>query len=73
MPAKLDDLDDTQRSADRRLRAAAVSFEPVDPGDATAQWTMGCYDAELEERFDGGFDAAEALGADAQSFRAPPG
>jgi DNA-binding MarR family transcriptional regulator/GNAT superfamily N-acetyltransferase len=68
-------LAEALHAADRLLRAATVAFEITDPRSTDAQWAMGEYFAELDDRFPTGFDADaardEAVEADALS--APDG
>jgi DNA-binding MarR family transcriptional regulator len=69
-------LDDDQRA--RLLRAQAevrhllavsmVSIEPEDPASADARWCLGHYYAELDERFEDGFDAPGTPAADILVF-----
>lgn len=66
----VDALSDRQRvrlaecldQADRLVRAATISLDPVDPGSADARTAVAAYLRELDDRFEGGFDAAEAAG-----------
>jgi DNA-binding MarR family transcriptional regulator/ribosomal protein S18 acetylase RimI-like enzyme len=66
----VDGLSDRQRTrlaecldeADRLVRASTVSLEPVDPGSKDAVAAVASYLGELDERFEEGFDAAEAAG-----------
>lgn len=60
-------------TADRLLRAAAVTFETVDPASDEAVGAMTAYFGELDERFVGGFDPGDTLTADAASMRPPAG
>ncbi len=60
-------LADALQTADRLLRAATVEFEIADPRSADAQWAMGSYFAELDERFTTGFDVDEARDEDAEA------
>lgn len=50
-----------------------VRFEVVDPLHPDAQHCLGEYFAELDRRFDGGFDHALSLAPDAGLFRPPDG
>lgn len=74
-------LTDSQRTrlaqalttADRLLQCAAVEMVVVDPASAEAQWAMGEYFAELDERFRAGFDPGQGgAGADIETM-GPPG
>lgn len=59
--------------AGRLLAAATATFDAVDAREPTAQIAMSAYFAELDERFDGGFDAGDALTAEAHHFDPPSG
>ncbi|MDX6278927.1 MAG: hypothetical protein QOJ72_3055 [Nocardioidaceae bacterium] len=60
--------------ADRLVRAATVSLDLVDPGSAAARTAVTAYFRELDETFEGGFDAAagngdeQTLGGDTGRF-----
>jgi DNA-binding MarR family transcriptional regulator/GNAT superfamily N-acetyltransferase len=60
--------------ADRLVRAATVSLDLVDPGSAAARTAVAAYFRELDETFEGGFDAAagngdeQTLGGDTGRF-----
>lgn len=77
----LDELNDRQRAelsgalatAERLLLAATVTFTAVDPHSAEAQWAMGQYFTELDQRFPTGFDPGDALGDDASAMQPPFG
>lgn len=43
---------------ERLMRASAVAIAPADPAGADARACMAAYFRELDERFEGGFDAA---------------
>ncbi len=68
-PRAVDRLVDLLSEADRLLRAAELRFDVVDPSGREAAASMAAYFAELEHRFEGGFDVAEALAADVPRFR----
>jgi DNA-binding MarR family transcriptional regulator len=53
--------------ADRLVRAATVSLDLVDPGVESARTAVAAYFRELDETFEGGFDAAAGVG-DEQSL-----
>lgn len=59
--------------AERRLRAASLRFDIVDPQSDAAIASMQAYFDELDRRFTGGFDPGDTLDADAPKFRAPDG
>ena len=77
----LEPLSDAQRDrlvaamvdVERLLTAAMVTIEQVDPADPRAQHCLGEYFAELDRRFDGGFDPAQTLSTDLDGMRAPRG
>lgn len=77
----LEPLSEAQRA---RLVAAMAEVEKLldasftriaveDPDSADATWCIGQYFAELEERFDGGFDAGRSIPADAADLKPPRG
>lgn len=55
------------------LRASMVRFAVVDPGASDAQGCLQQYFAELDARFDAGFDEARSIPADAAQLRPPSG
>ena len=77
----LEPLSDSQRSQlveamaddEQLLRASAITIEIEDPTSATALWCLQQYFAELDERFDDGFEIGDALPADAADLVAPTG
>ena len=66
-------LGDALATAERLLRAATATFDPVDPESAEAIWALEQYFAELDRRFTTGFDPGNALRDDAPAFRPPGG
>ena len=50
-----------------------VTIEVVDPADDDAQRCLRAYEAELNERFDGGFEVDSALPLPADELRPPSG
>lgn len=58
---------------ERLLQASMVRFEVEDPKAATSRWCLSQYFAELNERFDAGFDPAKSLYADTRVFARPSG
>jgi DNA-binding MarR family transcriptional regulator/GNAT superfamily N-acetyltransferase len=58
---------------ERLLQASMATFEVEDPRTATARWCLSQYFAELNERFDTGFDPARSLYADTRVFSRPSG
>jgi DNA-binding MarR family transcriptional regulator/GNAT superfamily N-acetyltransferase len=77
----LDPLSESQRSrlvtamreVEQLLTAGLVRIEPVDPTDNRAQHCLREYFAELDRRFETGFDPEEALPADPDEMRPPAG
>jgi DNA-binding MarR family transcriptional regulator/GNAT superfamily N-acetyltransferase len=77
----LDPLSDAQRErlvssmaeVERLLSASFVRVEPVEPARPDAQQCLDRYFAELDARFDGGFDPAASLPASLDDMRAPGG
>lgn len=66
-------LDEALGLADLLVRAATVTVEPVAADSAEARAAMGHYFAELDARFDGGFDPGAAWAADAELLAPPSG
>jgi DNA-binding MarR family transcriptional regulator/N-acetylglutamate synthase-like GNAT family acetyltransferase len=58
---------------ERLVQASMATFEVEDPRTATARWCLSQYFAELNERFDAGFDPARSLYADTRVFARPSG
>ena len=58
---------------ERLLAAALVEIETVDPGQAAAQHCLREYAAELDRRFDTGFDPARSASPSVDEFRPPGG
>jgi DNA-binding MarR family transcriptional regulator/GNAT superfamily N-acetyltransferase len=56
---------------ERLLTMALLDFVPVDPGGDDAQHCLHAYFAEIDRRFDAGFDPARSVALDA--FRPPHG
>jgi DNA-binding MarR family transcriptional regulator/GNAT superfamily N-acetyltransferase len=77
----LDPLTDAQRErlvaamgeVERLLTAALVEIDSVDPAHRDAQHCLREYFAELDHRFDTGFDPADSLPADLNEMRRPAG
>src|SRR5262245_3516917 len=53
--------------------ASMVQFALEDPTTADATWCLGQYFAELDARFEAGFDPAESISADAHELTPPSG
>jgi DNA-binding MarR family transcriptional regulator/GNAT superfamily N-acetyltransferase len=58
---------------ERLLSAAMVEVAPIDPADPRARYCLKACFAELERRFDGGFDPARSISADDEELRPPAG
>jgi DNA-binding MarR family transcriptional regulator/N-acetylglutamate synthase-like GNAT family acetyltransferase len=77
----LDPLTDAQRErlvaamgeVERLLTASLVEIEAIDPARRDAQHCLREYYAELDQRFDTGFDPADSLPADLDEMRPPAG
>jgi DNA-binding MarR family transcriptional regulator/N-acetylglutamate synthase-like GNAT family acetyltransferase len=77
----LEPLDDAQRrrlvtamaEVEQLLTAALVQIDAVDPADPDAQRCLNEYFAELDVRFDAGFDPARSISADLDEMRPPAG
>jgi GNAT superfamily N-acetyltransferase len=67
------DLVDALTTIDRLTRASTVTFDEVAASHPEAIEAMTRYFAELDDRFDGGFDPGDTLVADAGSMSGPPG
>jgi DNA-binding MarR family transcriptional regulator/GNAT superfamily N-acetyltransferase len=74
-------LDERQRTrlvrameeVERLLLASSITIEPEDPSTDDARWCIEQYFAELEQRFEGGFDPARSIPADAAELTPPSG
>jgi GNAT superfamily N-acetyltransferase len=77
----LEPLTDGQRArlvaamgeVERLLTASLVEVDAVDPADPRAQHCLRAYFAELDRRFDTGYDPAQALPLDLDEMRPPAG
>jgi DNA-binding MarR family transcriptional regulator/GNAT superfamily N-acetyltransferase len=58
---------------ERLLTAAMVDVRPTDPADPDARYCMREYFAELDRRFEVGFDPAASISADDDELRTPRG
>jgi DNA-binding MarR family transcriptional regulator/GNAT superfamily N-acetyltransferase len=58
---------------ERLLQASMVSFAIEDPAGVDAKWCFSQYFAELEARFETGFDPALSISADACELTSPAG
>jgi DNA-binding MarR family transcriptional regulator/N-acetylglutamate synthase-like GNAT family acetyltransferase len=68
-----DELVAAMTRVDRLLTAALVRIDVVDPAGPDARASLGAYFAELDERFDAGFDPVRSLTADVDELRPPHG
>jgi len=77
----LEPLSDNQRSSliaamaqvEQLLQASMVRFAIEDPTTVDARWCLAQYFAELNARFEGGFDPGRSLLPDASDLRPPVG
>ena len=60
-------------TVEQMLRASMTRFDVEDPRTATSRWCLSQYFAELNERFDVGFDPAKSLYSDTRVFSPPSG
>lgn len=58
---------------ERLLRASLVQFAVEDPGSSDARWCIAQYFAELNSRFDAGFDPKRGITADPEELVPPRG
>ena len=66
-------LVDAMSKVDRLLQAAMVHFAIEDPASADARWCVAQYFAELDTRFDAGFDPARSILPDLGELKPPVG
>ena len=59
--------------AHRLLRVAGIKIGRVDPATPAARWCVAHYFAELDRRFEAGFDPAASLPADDRDLVPPRG
>jgi DNA-binding MarR family transcriptional regulator len=71
-PSQRRRLTDALDTAERLIRAATVSIEPVPAESADAIGAVRRYFTELDERFPGGFDPGDAAATDVDGM-SPPG
>jgi DNA-binding MarR family transcriptional regulator/predicted GNAT family N-acyltransferase len=57
----------------RLLQLAGLQIERVDPASAGARWCIGQYFAELDQRFESGFDPSTTLSVDDRDLVPPRG
>lgn len=66
-------LVEAMATVERLLTASLVVFAVEDPGSAVARRCFEAYFAELDERFEVGFDPARSISADAAELTPPAG
>ncbi len=72
-PSQRRRLADALDTAERLIRAATTSFEPVPVDSLEAVAAVQRYFAELDERFSDGFDPGDAASSDAAGMSPPRG
>lgn len=72
-PGRRQALAEALATAERLVRVATVTVEHLEPTDPDATAALSAYFAELDRRFEAGFDPGEALTADAPAYRPPDG
>jgi DNA-binding MarR family transcriptional regulator/GNAT superfamily N-acetyltransferase len=66
-------LAEAMAEVERLLLASMVEISAAVPGSADARWCIEQYFAELNERFDGGFDPGRSISAQAHELTPPAG
>jgi DNA-binding MarR family transcriptional regulator/GNAT superfamily N-acetyltransferase len=66
-------LSAAMREVERLLTGAIVEIHRADPADPTARYCMREYFAELDRRFENGFDPSASISADDEELRLPDG
>jgi len=72
-PEQRDRLRAAMADVERLITAATVTIAPIDPSDTRAQECLRAYFAELDRRFDAGFDPRRSISADNHELRPPRG
>jgi DNA-binding MarR family transcriptional regulator/GNAT superfamily N-acetyltransferase len=72
-PRQRERLEAALATADMLVRAATVEIVPVDPAEPPAREAVARYFAELDERFENGFDPGPLGPADDAEYRPPHG
>lgn len=72
-PGKRARLVEAMGEVERLLTAALVEVAPTDPAHRHARHCLDAYYAELDRRFDGGFDVAQGHPVDLDEIRPPAG
>lgn len=67
------DLVTAMQQVERLLQASMIDFRIESPATRDARWCIAQYFAELEARFDSGFDPSRSISADARELVAPVG
>jgi DNA-binding MarR family transcriptional regulator len=68
-----DRLVTAMREVERLLTASLVTIAPLDPDQPQAQQCLRAYFAELDRRFDAGFDPSRGISAEPEELRPPAG
>jgi DNA-binding MarR family transcriptional regulator/GNAT superfamily N-acetyltransferase len=68
-----DRLVTAMREVERLLTASLVTIAPLDPDQPQAQQCLHAYFAELDRRFDAGFDPNRGISAEPEELRPPAG
>lgn len=66
-------LVNAMREVDRLLTAGLVTVAPTDPDHPHARHCLAAYFAELDHRFERGFDAGKGISAEGDELRLPAG
>jgi DNA-binding MarR family transcriptional regulator/GNAT superfamily N-acetyltransferase len=66
-------LAEAMAEVERLLLASAVRIVVVDPTSAAAQWCIGQYMVELNQRFEAGWDPSRSISADPEELTPPAG
>jgi DNA-binding MarR family transcriptional regulator len=72
-PEQRDRLGAAMAEVERLITIATVAITPADPSDPRAQQCLRAYFAELDRRFDAGFDPRRSISADNDELRPPRG
>jgi len=72
-PPQRQELVGAMAQVERLLTAGLVEVRPIDPSEPAAVHCLHEYFAELEQRFDAGFDPDRSSAPDAGEFRPPTG
>jgi DNA-binding MarR family transcriptional regulator/GNAT superfamily N-acetyltransferase len=72
-PRERSELVGAMRTVERSLVRAGATIEPADPRGREVRWCFARYVAELDRRFESGFDAGRSLPADPEELVPPAG